>query len=183
MKISVISRDLDFARMLETELSWRSHVIVSENDADAVIVDADTCAEAYVNALYFGRGDRPAYAERFLARPFRMTELFEILEKNEDAPDTLMRDSIEIGLEKNNRITAGGRNILLSDAEYSLLALLLDRRGETVTKTEILSEIFPDADNGTNICEVYIHYLREKIDKTLDTNIIRTVRGKGYMIK
>ena len=183
MKFSVISGDRDFAKMLEIELSWRSHTVAAETEANTVIVDADTCSEVYENAIYFGRGERPAYAERFLPRPFRMTALFELLEKGADLSDAAHCESVDIRLEKDNRITADGRDIPLSDAEYSLLALLLDRRGEIVTRAEILSEIFPDAENGSNVCEVYICYLRDKIDKALDVNLIRTVRGKGYMIR
>lgn len=79
-----------------------------------------------------------------------------------------------------NGVTVSDREIPLSPKERALYALLLSRRGEAVGRDEIATTIFGDS-MGNNP-EVYISYLRKKLDYALGRHLIRTVRGKGYLI-
>lgn len=73
-----------------------------------------------------------------------------------------------------------GHEIPLSPKERALYALLISRRGETVGRDEIASVLFDDSSG--NSPEVYVSYLRKKLDYALGRHLIRTVRGKGYRI-
>ncbi|MGM9681316.1 MAG: winged helix-turn-helix domain-containing protein [Eubacteriales bacterium] len=79
-----------------------------------------------------------------------------------------------------NGVTVSDREIPLSPKERALYALLLSRRGEVVGKEEIAAVIFGETEG--NSPEVYISYLRKKLDYELGRHLIRTVRGKGYRI-
>lgn len=78
-------------------------------------------------------------------------------------------------------VIVDGHVVLLSPKERALYALLLARRGQTVDKAEISRAIFADAPG--NNPEVYVSYLRAKLDYVVGRRIIRTVRGKGYVIE
>ncbi|MGM9637154.1 MAG: winged helix-turn-helix domain-containing protein [Eubacteriales bacterium] len=88
-------------------------------------------------------------------------------------PDELPRLS-------ENGVTVSDREIPLSPKERALYALLLSRRGKVVGRDEIAAAIF--GDSVGNNPEVYISYLRKKLDYALGRHLIRTVRGKGYLI-
>ena len=179
MKISVRSGDRVFAEMIALELEFHGHTVCDEG-AELYIIDTDTVDEVREGAICFGRAAQDNSGD-FLLRPFLMSELLALVEKK-TKKDESVESTPEIRLERDGKITVGGETVSLSETEYALLALLLDMRGEVVSREEIQKKIFPDA-RDSNVCEVYIHYLREKIDRRLDANIIRTVRGKGYIIK
>ena len=86
----------------------------------------------------------------------------------------------------NNKIqtitAAAGNNCTRTEA--ALLALLLDRNGEPVSRQEALAAVWSSqASEDTNLVDVYIRYLRQKLDEHFDMRLIRTARGKGYYIK
>ena len=81
------------------------------------------------------------------------------------------------------RAERGGKLIALSTTEYILLELLLRRLGQVVTREEIMEHVWPgESRNSDNVLDVYISYLRTKVDRDYPTALIRTVRGQGYMI-
>lgn len=81
------------------------------------------------------------------------------------------------------RVSRGGIEVRLTAREVSLLEFLLRRRGEVVSKLEILSHVWDDAYEGDpNIVEVYIGHLRSKIDRPFGRDSIETVRGAGYRL-
>ena len=81
------------------------------------------------------------------------------------------------------RVERAGQEITLTRREYGLLAFLMRHRGETVSKTEILENVWdPAFDGDPNVVEVYIRYLRLKLDAPFDRHAIETVRGMGYRI-
>lgn len=89
------------------------------------------------------------------------------------------RGGLEIDGEK---VTFRGENIDLSKKELELLTLLWSKKGEVVERSEAKELIFP-SENGSNVVEVYIRYLRKKLDLRFDARLIVTVRNKGYMLK
>ncbi len=78
----------------------------------------------------------------------------------------------------------GGRQIELTAKEYSLLEYLMRNRGRVISKVDIAENVWDiNFDTGTNFIEVYINYLRNKVDKGFETKLIHTVVGMGYVLK
>ncbi|WP_295696847.1 response regulator transcription factor [Lapillicoccus sp.] len=81
------------------------------------------------------------------------------------------------------RVARAGTEITLTPKEFTLLNYLMHRRDQVVTKTEILEHVWDTAFEGdVNIVEVYVGYLRKKIDTPFDRRTIETVRGVGYRL-
>ena len=84
----------------------------------------------------------------------------------------------------SHRISVGGRPLALSARQFALLEFLLRRPGEVVTRAMILDGVFGYRfDPGTNLVDVYIKRLREKIDEGFEPKLLHTVRGAGYMVR
>ncbi len=82
------------------------------------------------------------------------------------------------------RVTRGGREITLSAREYALLEYLMHNVGITLSREQIEDHIWNyDYEGGTNVVDVYISYLRRKIDSGQKKKLIHTVRGRGYVIR
>ena len=83
----------------------------------------------------------------------------------------------------SHEVTRGDTPIALTPREFGLLEYLLRHKGEVVTKSEILDNVWDSAYDGpANVVEVYIGYLRRKIDTPFDRKSIHTLRGFGYRI-
>jgi DNA-binding response OmpR family regulator len=81
-------------------------------------------------------------------------------------------------------VSRGGRPLSLSSREYMLLEYLVLNAGRVVGRTELIEHIYAtDFEWDSNVIDVYINYLRNKIDKGFDKPLIHTVRGAGYMLK
>jgi two-component system OmpR family response regulator len=81
------------------------------------------------------------------------------------------------------RVQRGTTAIELTPREFSLLEYLMRHRGDVVSKTEILRGVWDaNYDGGDNVVEVYVRYLRRKIDKPFGRSSIETVRGIGYRL-
>ena len=82
------------------------------------------------------------------------------------------------------RVERAGREISLSAKEYELLQYLVMNKGVVLSREKIEDHIWNyDYEGGTNVVDVYIRYLRKKIDEGEDIKLIHTVRGAGYVIK
>ena len=75
-----------------------------------------------------------------------------------------------------------GEKIELTAREFALLSLLLENKGKPVSRKEALARVFGESGADTNVVDVYINYLRAKIDNRFHIRLISTVRGCGYMI-
>ena len=95
----------------------------------------------------------------------------------------LVVSDLEIDL-LDKSVTRGGKNISLTAKEFALLVLLSRSKGKVISKQEILEKVWNlTFDTGTNTIEVYISFLRNKIDKPFDTKLIHTKPGFGYYLK
>lgn len=84
----------------------------------------------------------------------------------------------------SHMVTRGGRQINLSAKEYALLEYLLRNQGIVLSREKIENHIWNfDYEGGTNVVDVYISYLRKKIDGGSSNKLIHTVRGKGYVLR
>ena len=128
-----------------------------------------------------------------LHRPFLMEELFSVIFSDGKLPSvSRVRQDKNAGRQvkgkkaylkvdhASKKAIWGNDGIALTDSEYKVLSLLCDRRGETVSRSEISETL--EATDG-NICDVYICMLRRKIDNRLGIKLIYTVRGEGYVLK
>ncbi len=83
----------------------------------------------------------------------------------------------------SHRVERAGEPVTLTAREFALLELLLRRRDEVLSKTEILRAVWdPVVDHDPNVVEVYVRYLRKKIDIPFGRNALQTVRGAGYRL-
>jgi len=128
-------------------------------------------------------------ADDYLVKPFHFEELFvrvKALLKRADKgseDEKIVVDDLTIDM-KNKSVVRGGMNINLTAKEFTLLTLLARNRERVISKQEILEKVWDlTFDTGTNTIEVYISFLRNKIDKPFEQKLIHTKPGFGYYIK
>jgi two-component system copper resistance phosphate regulon response regulator CusR len=81
------------------------------------------------------------------------------------------------------RVRRAGKEIALSAREYTLLAYLVHHAGQIVTRDLLAEHVWSDAEAESNVIDVYVRYLRQKIDAPFGTPLIHTVRGVGYSLR
>lgn len=127
-------------------------------------------------------------ADDYLTKPFAFEELLAriraiLRKKDSHAPTKLVIADLELDL-LTHKVTRGGTEIELTTKEYSLLEYLMRTKDSIVTRTMISEHVWDiDFDTFTNVIDVYINYLRNKIDSGFKTKLIHTVRGRGYILK
>ncbi|MFA6141900.1 MAG: response regulator transcription factor [Candidatus Omnitrophota bacterium] len=129
-----------------------------------------------------------AGADDYITKPFVFEELLArvraILRKKGSKEAT----KIEIGdilLDLvSHRVTRAGKELILTAKEYALLEYLMRNAGTVVTRTMISEHVWDiDFDTFTNVIDVYINYLRKKVDAGHSKKLIHTIRGRGYTLK
>jgi two-component system, OmpR family, response regulator len=130
-----------------------------------------------------------AGGDDYLIKPFAFTELLArvqaLIRRATAAPasTTLSVGDLTLDL-RSRRATRAGRDIELRAREFALLEYLMRNADRVVSKTMILSHVWDyNFDPRTNVVDVLVHRLREKIDKGFDQKLIHTVRGIGYVLK
>ena len=127
-------------------------------------------------------------ADDYIAKPFRPRELVSrirsVLRRYGKEKTLVPLGGVMVDTEKG-RVTRDGRDVYLSALEYRLLLVFLSYRGKVLSRSQLLEEIWDAAGDfvNDNTLTVYIKRLREKIEADpADPQIIRTVRGIGYMV-
>lgn len=129
-----------------------------------------------------------AGADDYILKPFAMDEVLArvraLLRRPSDQHSTILRVR-DLALDTTTyEVKRNGKIISLTSKEFGLLEYLLRNQGRPLSKDEIISHVWDyDADVLPNTVEVYIRYLRQKIDDPFDYPLIRTARGFGYSIK
>ncbi|HBV67817.1 MAG TPA: DNA-binding response regulator, partial [Clostridiales bacterium] len=127
----------------------------------------------------------------YMTKPFAVEELLariRVLLKRSRGTDREDSQSLVIGklkLHKSNyRVEYGGDNIELTKKEFELLEFMMLNKNIVLSREKILDKVWGyDYFGDTNIIDVYIRYLRSKIDQKYNINLIETVRGVGYIIR
>ncbi len=213
MNVLIATKDDVFSRMLFLEFSERGFtpmIARAKNEMPDLLKSAHL---ALVDASFLADGTLPAfpfetlilgYPEELSAlptaeltkyytvtRPFVIEEFFQTFfggdEKSHKIAFHLPKKkspSEFLALDKENRtVYFKGQKVELTKKEFSLLDLLYENRGVPVSREDAQALVFGETAGATNVVDVYVNYLRAKIDHPFGVRLITTVRGKGYMIE
>lgn len=127
-------------------------------------------------------------ADDYVTKPFAIEELLAriraALRKRAPADsEVLTAQNVTLDV-KRRTVTVGGTEVDLTKREFDLLHYLLKNKGIVVTREALMENVWDfDFDGGTNAIDVYIRFLRGKLDEAFNMKLIHTVRGVGYVIK
>jgi two-component system, OmpR family, copper resistance phosphate regulon response regulator CusR len=129
-------------------------------------------------------------ADDYLVKPFAFQELLAriraLSRRSTENPYASSRLSCgDVVMNLDSRIcTREGLPLDLTPREFELLAFFIRNQGRVISKKEIAEQVWGlDFDTGTNVVEVYVNYLRNKLDRPFDQKLIHTVFGVGYVLK
>ena len=181
----------------------------TENDYDVILLDvmlpdvdgfevcrrlraADRWAPILMLTARDGVQDRvaglDAGADDYLTKPFSFDELLArvraLLRRGpSERPPVLTVGDLVLD-PATRRVSRGGKEIDLTPKEFGLLDLFLRHPGEALSRTRILEHVWDFAyDGDSNVVDVYVRYLREKVDRPFGRRSIETVRGVGYRLR
>jgi DNA-binding response OmpR family regulator len=126
-------------------------------------------------------------ADDYVTKPFEFTELMariraSLRKHNVEVLDTITFEDITIDF-KAHQVTRRGKLVPMREKEIKLLEYLIRHEGQVLTRDMIMNYVWgPTIERYTNVVDVHIHHLREKIDKPYSTTIIKTVNNVGYKI-
>lgn len=129
-------------------------------------------------------------ADDYLVKPFEFKELLArikalIKRQTRLAQEENILSLSDLKLDVNRRtVSRSEKNIELTAKEFALLEYFLNNPGKVISRAELARNIWKvDFDTGTNMVEVYVNYLRKKIDREFDKKLIHTQFGMGYILK
>ncbi len=127
-------------------------------------------------------------ADDYLVKPFAFEELLArirvmLRRSTEHTTDELTLADLTVNL-KSHQVSRNGQNIELSGKEYAMLEYLIRNQGRVLSREQIEQHVWSfDYEGGSNMVDVYIRYLRKKIDEGFEQKLIHTVRGAGYVMR
>lgn len=127
-------------------------------------------------------------ADDYLVKPFALAEMVArvraLVRRNYDHESPVIQVGDLCMNATTREVTRAGVEIVLTRREYALLEYLMNRAGQAVSRTDIWEHVYEDQEGGSsNTVDVYIGYLRKKLNVGDGSELIQTVRGYGYMLK
>ncbi len=150
-------------------------------DVPVLMLTAKGEVEDRVKGLNIGADD-------YIAKPFDFSELLarlkSVIRRNKGKASSLIKIN-DLTIDMNSHVVKRGeKDIKLSAKEYKILEYLALNRGRVISRTELIEHVYDtDFDLDSNVIDVYMNYLRNKIDKGFDKPLIHTLRGAGYVLK
>lgn len=159
------------------------HMRASGVSASILMLTAMGAVEDRVSGLKAGADD-------YLTKPFAMSELLArveaLLRRSErqlDQSTVLQVGDLSLDL-VHHSVERGGKTIDLTAKEFALLEFLMRHPGQVLSRTQLIDHVWRyDLEAVSNVVDIYIHYLRDKIDKGFARPLLKTVRGVGYKIE
>lgn len=158
---------------------------VKDSVTPVILLTARNAVVDKVNGLDQGANDyitKPFEIEELLARIRSCLRLSQMTRKVEASSKVEVADlSLD---EKSREVTRGSSQIELTPREFDLLLYLMQNKNQVLNREQILTHVWGfDYFGDTNVVDVYIRYLRKKVDQGYETPLLHTVRGVGYMLK
>ena len=168
--------DMDGQGIIENVRGW--------SNVPIIVVSARTRERDKVMALESGADD-------YITKPFAIEELLARIRvilrkgsgKREEEGNVLSACGVLMNV-ASHTVTCEGKEIALTNKEFSLLQTLLENKNIVLSRDTLLTRVWSyDYIGETNVVDVYVRYLRQKIDDAFGIRLIQTVRGVGYVIK
>ena len=152
-----------------------------EKQSPVIMLSAKDSVMDKVNGLQIGADD-------YIAKPFAIEELLariEVVFRRQDSLNNSIVKFKDIVINKSSRIVKkNGTEINLTNKEYELLTILIDNKDKVVTREELLEKIWGYGyEPETNVTDVYIRYLRSKLNNENKEEYIQTIRSIGYIMR
>jgi two-component system OmpR family response regulator len=200
MRLLVVEDDSKLRALLKRGLEEEGYAVdAAKQAAEADWLGTETPYDAIIMdvALPDGNGfdavdDRirglDAGADDYLTKPFAFEELLariRCLLRRGQAPRPVRLKAGPLVLDPGaRRVMVNGALVKLTAREFALLELLMRRAGEVLSRTDIRERLWDHAfDGDSNVVDVYVGYIRKKIDRAFELNLIETVRGAGYRLR
>jgi len=171
---------LDLGLPGEGGLEVLKHIREKTPELPVLIITGNAQVDARVKGLDAGADD-------YLAKPFSFAELaarVRALLRRGSRPVQVMFQVEDLELNCIDRtVTRAGKSLELTPKEFALLEFLMRHAGQPVSRTSIVEQVWQmKGETLTNVVDVYINYVRRKVDEGFSKPLIRTVRGVGYQI-
>ena len=154
-----------------------------ENPVPVIMLTARDAVMDKVTGLDMGADDyitKPFSIEELLAR-IRAALRKQSAQKKEDSVMTCADLTVDVS---RHRVTRGGKEIELTSREFSLLQHFMENKTLVLSRDQLLEKVWGYGYLGeTNVVDVYVRYLRGKIDEGFDNKLLQTVRGVGYVLR
>jgi two-component system copper resistance phosphate regulon response regulator CusR len=206
MRILVAENDAALGTFLQRSFGAEGYVVdlttdgeeaksmAREREYDAAILDVNL-PHPKILVILFNRGraeDRVQIldlgADDIVLKPFSFSELSArvraLVRRGKRSPEMVLHiEDLELN-RMEHKVKRAGRTIELTPKEFSLLEYLMRNAGKHVTRAQIIEHVWNlSFGTMTNVVDVYINYLRKKIDAQSDRKLIHTVRGIGYLVR
>jgi DNA-binding response OmpR family regulator len=155
----------------------------SKNFVPVLLLTALGTSENIVTGLNAGADDYVVKPFKFGELDARVNALNRRANQETEKVDSIIISDLEIN-SKSKTVKRNGESIVLTAKEFKLLYYLAKNNGRIVSRDQILDNVWDiNFDMNTNVVDVYINYLRKKIDKPFTTKLIHTMKGLGYVIQ